>query len=51
MPGNVDAATAARAAMRAHFAKGTSLEVLKSINSRLNARRAAAHAAGAAEGR
>ena len=51
MPGGVDAATAARAAMRAHFAKGTSLEVLKSINSRLNARRAAAQVAGGAEGR
>ena len=37
--------------MRAHFAKGTSLEVLKSINSRLNARRAAAQVAGGAEGR
>ena len=40
-PGEMEPAAAAKAALRRHFAKGTSLEVLKSINSRINARKAA----------
>lgn len=38
---HADPAVAAKNALREHFAKGTTLEVLKSINSRLNARKAA----------
>jgi hypothetical protein len=41
VPGETEPAAAAKAALRRHFAKGTSLEVLKSINSRINARKAA----------